>query len=382
MARLSIKLILGIVLSVLLIDADLLIFSVNARAQNLASLQGLEMATYGSVAMFSQEYIESALARYQLNIIGLTLVVAFFVAGGFYFIYYLFVGRYISNICRMNNAANPLMTRGEFNKIPNDEIGLLIRSRISMLDRIEQEMESNRTLLRILSHDLKNLLSVAMGNIGLLRHDLDAENYQQALQTCRSIQCACQQQKELIDAVLKLEKTRRLRGDYVLERHFLPDIVNEAITIFEDKAREKNLTIRIEHDPDDAFQVMTDRALLLNNVIGNLLSNAIKFSFAGSTIDLAIHRTESREIELIVRDHGIGIPEAALKRLQRREGVKSRSGTANEPGTGFGMQILMESADTLGLEVEIASTSVEADSTHQGTEFRLRFQPGYFTNDP
>ena len=94
-----------------------------------------------------------------------------------------------------------------------------------------------------------------------------------------------------------------------------------------------------------------DKAML-KNVVTNLVSNAIKFSPEDAVINVsAIFRPH--EFSLIVKDAGIGIPEADLERLFNRF---FRAGNAiNIQGTGLGLHIVARYLELMQGTIEVES---------------------------
>lgn len=104
----------------------------------------------------------------------------------------------------------------------------------------------------------------------------------------------------------------------------------------------------------------------LERVVLNLLSNAVKFSRPGGTVRVRTHEIDG-EVELLVIDHGIGIPADELPQLFSRF---FRSRTAEEHaihGTGLGLSIVQTIVARHGGTIEV--DSVEG----VGTTFALRF---------
>jgi len=86
----------------------------------------------------------------------------------------------------------------------------------------------------------------------------------------------------------------------------------------------------------DFSDALMDSALL-RHILGNLLSNAVKYSPAGSPIDLSLRREEDEAV-IVIRDHGIGIPEGDQARLY--EAFHRASNVGETPGTGLGLLLV------------------------------------------
>jgi two-component system, sensor histidine kinase and response regulator len=75
--------------------------------------------------------------------------------------------------------------------------------------------------------------------------------------------------------------------------------------------------------------------------VRNLISNAIKFSHRNNEVWVkAAHRDGNLFVE--VRDQGIGMNEARIRKLMDMQTTISRRGTEKEKGTGLGLLISKE----------------------------------------
>jgi signal transduction histidine kinase len=91
--------------------------------------------------------------------------------------------------------------------------------------------------------------------------------------------------------------------------------------------------------------------LRLEQIATNLLSNAIKYGH-GKPIDVWLERSRERAV-LAVRDRGIGIEPAQMKRLfDRFERVVTDS---RNPGVGLGLWIVRSAAEAMGGTVMVDS---------------------------
>jgi len=89
-------------------------------------------------------------------------------------------------------------------------------------------------------------------------------------------------------------------------------------------------------------------------VVLNLLSNAFKFTLKGSvTVEL---RARAMGAELIVRDTGMGIPEAELSRIFERFHRVRNSEARTHEGTGIGLALVQELVRLHGGEIRVSST--------------------------
>jgi signal transduction histidine kinase len=78
----------------------------------------------------------------------------------------------------------------------------------------------------------------------------------------------------------------------------------------------------------------------LRTAVSNVLDNAIKYSGQQVDVSVRIETPDEKHIALSVRDHGVGIPPAELKRVFRRFYRVPNRSLAHVKGTGLGLFIV------------------------------------------
>jgi len=93
------------------------------------------------------------------------------------------------------------------------------------------------------------------------------------------------------------------------------------------------------------------------------LNNAVKYSPKGGEIVVST-RVEGSAAHLVVRDHGIGIPEEALESIFERYGRVESRATRHIQGTGLGLPIVRQIVHLHGGTVWAESTVGEGSVFH------------------
>ena len=370
-SKLSFKLSASIIILILFVETALLFISYEKKCDQLLEMQQYEKSLYGKNLIYTKSFIDNYLQNYSFNIILLSLLISAIVSIGFILIYHRFVGKYLTKISKLNNEKSPFKTKKAFRKIPDDEIGDVIKSRIEMLTRIEIEISTNKKLLRILSHDLANLLMINYGSISALKKLLVTED-EKVIKNLDRIQFASDRQKELIEKVRNFDASKDKLNAAEIKEYNLADLLNESLTVFEDRLNAKGINVRLENFSDENSYIHVDRVLFSNNVLNNIISNAIKFSEDNSEI-LVIINEDDKGTTLKIRDRGIGIPEDMLKNIFDGGVDISRPGLNGEAGTGFGMGLLKSTLDIFNCIVEVKSHEKESNETEHGTEIIINF---------
>lgn len=129
--------------------------------------------------------------------------------------------------------------------------------------------------------------------------------------------------------------------------------------------------LRLQVPPNLSVFADADR---VRQILVNLLSNASKYSPAGSPIEVTARPQQStarrREstsapdmIEIVVRDHGLGIPpEQAILLFQRFVRLE-RDIASNVLGTGLGLAICKAYVQAMGGEIWIESAGIPEEGT-------------------
>ena len=123
-------------------------------------------------------------------------------------------------------------------------------------------------------------------------------------------------------------------------------------------ATQKEITLEIQIP--DSLNIFADEKMI-NSVIRNLLSNAIKFTPRGGKVVITAKLTESGDVEVIVRDNGVGMSEKYLAKLFKLDEKVGTEGTEGESSTGLGLLLCKEFVEknngTIRVESELGRGS-------------------------
>jgi PAS domain S-box-containing protein len=157
--------------------------------------------------------------------------------------------------------------------------------------------------------------------------------------------------QKLVNALLDFSRIEagRARATYVPTD--LAALTADLVSSFRSAAEQAGLRLLVETTPTPD-PVYVDHEMW-EKIVLNLVSNAFKFTFEG---DIAVTlRPAGDNVELIVRDTGIGIPYAELphifERFHRVANTKSRT----HEGTGIGLALVQELVRLHGGEVHVTS---------------------------
>lgn len=238
-------------------------------------------------------------------------------------------------------------------------------------DEVENKNKSIRNLLRLVSHDIANPLTVISGMSHIQfkkQEDPESKEYR----VWKKMSMASTTIRKILDQVRQMQAIESGKMDVPLSPVSLKKVFDKGIFIFQDKLEKKNIKLTFE-SPEDDISVMAEETSFSNQVVNNILSNAIKFSHDNDTITIKVE-PRADLIYLIIRDQGIGIPPEILVKLFDENAKTSRKGVAGEEGTGFGMPLVKFFMDKYGGEIKVQSVVKSDAEVNHGTEFTLILQ--------
>ena len=230
--------------------------------------------------------------------------------------------------------------------------------------KLEEKHFGIENLLRILLHDVANILNSMAINLLLARqgkgdsarsesHDLDR------------MEKAIESISNLLNQVRTLKSAKDGKSSLVMEKHCLISLIEEGCDRVRFSTNDKEITFKLDSHPE-TISVMLEKSIFLDVVFMNLMSNAVKFSPMKGEIEISIHSNCAHAV-VEVRDHGIGMPKGILKNLFRVDVATSRTGTNGEKGTGYGMPLAHEYLKMMNGNLEVFSEETDLPDFPKGT---------------
>jgi CheY-like chemotaxis protein len=133
--------------------------------------------------------------------------------------------------------------------------------------------------------------------------------------------------------------------------------VADVLRLFAATALTKSLSLRSEIAPDSPEWIMTDPGRL-RQILVNLVGNALKFTSCGEVVVSVAPKTEG-ELEIGVRDTGIGIPPQQLNAIFQPFTQADASHSRRYGGTGLGLTITRRLAELMNGRVSVTSREGE-----------------------
>jgi signal transduction histidine kinase len=223
------------------------------------------------------------------------------------------------------------------------------------LDRLKSGFLAN------MSHELRTPLNSILGFSDVILEELDGPLTPNMGNDLRLIQKNGQHLLHLINDVLDMSKIEAGRMNLDPEKLKVYDILDEVTSITSTFASEKNLALFIEADSDQSLEIVADRTRL-RQVMINLVNNAIKFTEKGQ-IALRVVKKDDANIQIMVKDTGIGIPQDKLEVVFQEFTQVDFSSTRKAGGTGLGLPISRRLVEMHGGSIWAESTGVNGEGS-------------------
>jgi two-component system, sporulation sensor kinase E len=228
----------------------------------------------------------------------------------------------------------PVRVGGEVTRIVG--IARETTERVERERELEQQNERLNEFANVVSHDLRNPLTVASGYLHLLSEECEPDH----AEAFGRIADALHRMEEIVEDTLRLARD----GDNVVDAH--PISVTDICTRswgFTDTA-----DLRLVVDDECTILGETSR---LQHLFQNLFANAVEHGVTDEDRPVTVRVGRFDTDGLYVADDGPGIP------ATDREAVFETGHTTSTEGTGFGLAIVRRTAEAHGWSVRVTDAS-------------------------
>jgi signal transduction histidine kinase/CHASE3 domain sensor protein len=218
-------------------------------------------------------------------------------------------------------------------------------------ERLTRANKVKTEFLASMSHELRTPLSAILGFADLLTTSPKEQLSPRARESLERIKRNGEHLLSLINDVLDLAKAEAGRIEVRVAIVNVSQLARACLAEVDSLRSGKD--IRLVAEVGDApLETATD-AQRVRQILLNLLSNAIKFTDHGEVV-LSVRAT-ANEVQLSVRDTGIGMSPQAMKELfQDFHQLEAGDGRRYE-GTGVGLALSRRLARALGGEIDVRS---------------------------
>jgi signal transduction histidine kinase len=242
----------------------------------------------------------------------------------------------------------------------------VLQSEVAERARVETALkEADRhkdEFLAVLAHELRNPLAPIRNAVEIMRRS--ALSDPQLAWSRDVIERQVKHLTRLVDDLLDV--SRITRGNINLSREpvAVTTIVARAIETIQPLIAEQRHELTVDV-PEDTLEVEGDLTRL-TQVLGNLLNNAAKYTDPGGSLSVTVRRVGT-DVEIRVRDNGIGIPPELLPRLFQLFTQVDGAAHRAQGGLGIGLALVRQLIQMHG-----GSVTAYSQGPGHGSEFLIR----------
>lgn len=235
-----------------------------------------------------------------------------------------------------------------------DELGQLARTFDHMAEQIQTLLESQRHLLRDISHELRSPLTRLAIATELARAEGDNA---QALDV---IEREGNRLNDLVGELISLARFENRQTAPRLTLVRLQTMLEDIVEICSVEASARDCRLILDSDADVTFEGDEE---LLRRAAENIVRNAVRYAPRGSDIRVSLHAADNA-VRIRVRDRGPGVPPDSLVRIfepfYRIDPDRNRA----TGGAGLGLAIAKRA-------VEVHGGRITARNTEPGLEVEI-----------
>jgi two-component system phosphate regulon sensor histidine kinase PhoR len=281
----------------------------------------------------------------------------------------LFARHVSSRLARIIAYAGRL-ARGDFHaRLPNagpDELGILAKQLNDTGEKLEHmflELEREHSELDRLervrkdfvinvSHELRTPLASIQGYTETLLDGAleDPNNNVRFLQIIRQ---NAERLGRLTADLLTLSRIELKTQHFQFAHYYVNTLIQQHADSMRPIADKKNISLTIE--PAAVETEIFGDAEAMHQIVTNLLDNAIKYTPDSGVVTIGARRLSGDQVEIYVRDTGIGIPPDEVPRLFERFYRVDKARSRDLGGTGLGLAIVKHLVKAQGGEIRVDS---------------------------
>jgi len=264
--------------------------------------------------------------------LGLPLIVMLLIAAAGCF----FLARSLTAPIRDLRRATQQITKGDFSARVDllsrrkDEIADLSHDFNTMAERTQSLLQSQKRLLRDISHELRSPLTRL--NLAL---EMARQRTNKTEPYLDRIEKESNRLNELINQLLILTRLESDVNSVPEESVHLEKLIRNIVQDADFEAAGRKRRIQIQNMDDVIVSGSTE---MLSRALENVIRNGLHYTEEDSSVDLSITKDKNRVL-IIVRDHGPGVPEEDLDQIFKPFFRVAESRDRDSGGTGIGLAI-------------------------------------------
>ncbi len=218
-------------------------------------------------------------------------------------------------------------------------------TRLKELEKIRRDFVAN------VSHELRTPLTTIKGYAetlleGALKEDV-ASHFVQVIKRHSD------RLEKIVEDLLILSRIESKEFQLKMEPLSASDLIGDVLDFIKEPLNKKKISVSVDEIPPTLL-VFGDRQYL-EQVFTNILDNAIKYGHERGRIVISATERDQREVEISVKDDGIGIPKEDLLRVFERFYRVDKGRSHDLGGTGLGLSIVKHIVQAHGGRIWVES---------------------------
>ena len=206
-----------------------------------------------------------------------------------------------------------------------------------------------------MSHELRTPLNSIIGFSEVLEDQLLGPLNESQRENVMYILKAGRHLLSLINDILDLSKVESGKMELDVERVSLRELLDASLVMQQERAARHGIQMDLQIEPDHAIMIEADERKL-KQILFNLLSNAVKFTPEGGQVQVMVKEINgAQDIEISIRDTGIGIKPEDLPRLFKEFSQLASAYDKKYEGTGLGLALTKKLVDLHGGRIWVES---------------------------
>jgi len=268
----------------------------------------------------------------------------------------------VLSINRHRQVVKAYATAHDFNsklEETNDELSTANESLQEANAQLQELDKMKSSFVSQASHDLRTPLTTIKLNLDNLLRGIGGGLSEKQEKVTIRMHTAVNRLTNLINDVLDINRIEA--GRMVLEKSeaLFNKLIQEVVKENQAAADHKQISLNSEM-PEDTLRVNVDVGKM-ERVIGELVSNAIKYTPENGQVDVKLSQKENGNIELSIRDTGIGMTTQECTEIWERF-YRTAASQKFAVGSGLGLSIAKELVEmhdgTLAVESEVGKGSI------------------------
>ncbi len=230
---------------------------------------------------------------------------------------------------------------------------------------LEELLKVKSEFLTIASHQLRTPTSIVKGMLSMVV-DGSLDKYPEKRE--EFLEKAYEAINRLGDVIHDLLNATELEGGVVRVEQKptqIEEIIIDAIDARQQLLKERSLTIDFQKSEKPYPQVLVD-PFKIREVIANLIDNAIYYTLEGGITITIVENKKKNQLEIAIKDTGIGISREDQKHVFEKFVRGSRSSSIHPNGSGLGLFIVKKI-----LEANKGGLEMQSEGTNKGSTFTI-----------